>query len=180
MDGSAGATYSTPTDAQVFAQRRRFAPIEERFWSKVDRSGGPDSCWLWLRTCAPNGYGVTRLWGDQRRYQISAHRAAWTLTHGPIPPGLFVCHHCDNKPCCNPAHLFLGTPKDNLDDMYRKGRQRIPLGEARGMSKLTRAQVLEIRERCARGEIQREVAKLFGVNQPRISKIVNRKQWAWL
>lgn len=180
MASPAATTSETPTDANVIAQRRRFAPIEDRFWSKVDRSAGPDACWPWTRTCAPNGYGVTRLWGPTRRYHLGAHRAAWTLTHGPIPTGRFVCHHCDNPPCCNPAHLFLGTPKDNIDDMHRKGRQRILRGEDRPLSKFTREQIFEIRARYANGEKQRDLAAEFGVRQPRISKIVTRQVWRWL
>jgi HNH endonuclease len=93
---------------------------------------------------------------------------------------MFVCHRCDNPPCCNPSHLFLGSPKDNLDDMYRKGRQRNLVGEQRAFAKLTQTQVLEIRARYASGEKQRDLASEFNVRQPRISKIVTRKAWRWL
>lgn len=86
----------------------------ERLWSQVDRSGGPDACWLWQGHCDRGGYG--RLAGAR------AHREAWVQTFGPIPDGLWVLHRCDNPPCCNPRHLFLGTPKDNTRDMMEKGR----------------------------------------------------------
>lgn len=89
-----------------------------RFWAKVDKRG-PDECWPWLG--ATNGnMGHGQLTVAQRRHY--AHRAAWELAHGPIPPGFFVCHHCDNPPCCNSAHLFLGTARDNAQDMVAKGR----------------------------------------------------------
>jgi HNH endonuclease len=177
--GSAGAISETPTGRNAECQRRRFAPASERFWRRVDRRG-PDECWPWLGSRLPNGYGITRLWGSERRYTIGAHRAAWVVSHGEIPAGMFVCHRCDNPPCCNPSHLFLGSPKDNLDDMYRKGRQRNLVGEQRAFAKLTQTQVLEIRARYASGEKQRDLASEFNVRQPRISKIVTRKAWRWL
>jgi len=75
-------------------------------------------CWEWARSRAPNGYGRLKI-GTRTVY---AHRAAWTLHFGPIPPGLFVCHRCDNPPCVRPDHLFLGTSADNVRDSIEKGR----------------------------------------------------------
>lgn len=93
-----------------------------RFWSHVDKSG---ECWEWTAARQPSGYGKmvvgSRLDGS-RRFPPS-HRLAWELTHGPIPQGLHVLHHCDNPPCCNPAHRFLGTDADNAADKVAKGRQ---------------------------------------------------------
>lgn len=84
------------------------------FWSRVDVRG-PDECWPWMNAKTPNGYGTVYFGGRM----VGAHRVSWELTHGPIPDGLFVLHHCDNPPCCNPAHLFTGTHTDNVRDMRR-------------------------------------------------------------
>ncbi len=93
----------------------------ERFWEHVDKQG-PDECWEWLAGCYPNGYGRIMLGSrtDGSRREVLVHRFVWELEHGEIPEGLNVCHHCDNRPCANVEHLFLGTQADNLDDMIRK------------------------------------------------------------
>lgn len=87
---------------------------EQLFWTKVDRGGGPDACWIWRGLSNRTGYG--------RYSQQVASRVSWVMAHGPIPDGLLVCHHCDNPPCVNPSHLFLGSHLDNLRDSMRKGR----------------------------------------------------------
>ena len=91
--------------------------IHHRFWSKVHVTNG---CWLWTRCRRKDGYGKLGLFGEI----VYAHRVAWLLTNGPIPKGLCVLHHCDNPPCCNPDHLFLGTRADNATDRDTKGRTR--------------------------------------------------------
>lgn len=123
------------------------------FWDHVERT---DSCWIWTGArCPRQGYGR---FGD-----FKAHRLVAAHIHGDID-GLDVCHTCDNPPCVNPAHLFLGTAKDNMRDMRRKGR---------GRSKLSPAQVHEIRVLWAQGGIkQHELAERFGVAFQTISKIV--------
>ena len=93
---------------------------QDRFWKKVDRSGGPDACWPWTGCLQSMGYGATHI---GRKYTL-AHRASWVWLRGDIPDGMFVCHRCDNPRCCNPAHLFVGTAQDNTDDMLAKGRAR--------------------------------------------------------
>lgn len=92
-------------------------PVADRFWPKVQRGEG---CWLWTGACDTYGYGLIR-WRQRDRWD-KAHRVSWIIASGPIPNGLCVLHKCDNPPCVNPAHLFLGTQADNMHDMKIKGR----------------------------------------------------------
>lgn len=97
-------------------------PLAIRLTAKL--TPGPNGCRVFTGHLNGNGYGTITNEVGQRPRKILAHRAAWIAAHGPIPYGLFVCHHCDNPPCCNVAHLFLGTAEDNMQDMARKGRAR--------------------------------------------------------
>ena len=116
--------------------------IAKRFWMRTDQAGGPDACWPWIEgVLDKDGYGHFRWMGPIR----PAHLVAWELTNGPKPDGLNVCHSCDNPACCNPRHLWLGTQKDNVLDCIAKGRWRPGAGERHGSSKLTDADVAEIR-----------------------------------
>lgn len=92
----------------------------ERFWAKVDKDG-PGGCWIWTSTRNHRGYGLFR---DIPARQVATHRYSYMLHKGEIPEGLFVCHTCDNPPCCNPDHLWLGTHLENMRDRGAKGRYR--------------------------------------------------------
>lgn len=147
--------------------------LEERFWEKVDKSGGPDACWVWTRSLNSQGYGQIRKDGKV----ILAHRLSWELYKGPIPKGLCVLHHCDNTLCVNPDHLFTGTLFDNTQDMIAKGRRSDTKEQNNGNAKLTPNKVLEIRRRFKAGEMVVVLAKEFGVNPSAIYKIINKKTW---
>lgn len=148
-----------------------------RFWSKVDKRG-PDECWEWQAYRRRLGYGEFRIGPRVGGRAHLAHRVAWELTRGPIPDGMQACHRCDNPPCVNPAHLFLGTANDNIQDMIRKGRKRLPdkpaRGSGHGMAKLTEQQVYEIRH--SEGD-QRECARRYGVSQGTVHLIRAGKIW---
>lgn len=91
--------------------------LEERFWNRVAIRSG---CWEWLGPRNKAGYGSLQ-WLNE---STNSHRVAYKLANGEIPAGLYVRHKCDNPPCCNPTHLFLGTCSDNAQDMVAKGRAR--------------------------------------------------------
>ena len=148
----------------------------ERFWRKVN-IGKEDECWLWKVGKDKYGYGTFNV-----NYEIFlAHRIAYELTCGSIPDGLCVLHKCDNPPCCNPAHLFLGTRADNNKDKKEKGRAPRSMGrkgEANSMAKLTIIEVKAIREEYAMKNVtQATLARKYDVYQGTIQKIVTRKHW---
>ena len=149
--------------------------VVARFWAKVNVAG-PDDCWEWTASKTMKGYGQFGVYGGSPK---GAHRVAWEMEVGPIPEGLFVCHHCDNPGCVNPAHLFVGSPSDNMRDCVTKGRHRSPnnMGAANGRAKLTNAQVLAIR---ADTRVQVAVAAEFGVCQQMVSRIRAEKSWGHL
>lgn len=147
-------------------------PDADRFWSKVDKSGGPDACWPWTDALSPAGYGQIMI--DYKR--VRANRAALLFSGHTIPAGSMVCHKCDNRSCCNPAHLFIGTPADNAADMVSKHRQAV--GERHGRARLTQTEVDAIRELHAGGGWTHvKLARLFGVSSANICVVVNGKSW---
>lgn len=155
------------------AKAAKQPPLSQRFWSKVDRSQ-VDGCWPWT-ACVRNkdeGYGAFWLHGRHR----PAHRIAWELTHGAIvDPEIVVCHRCDNPPCCNPAHLFLGTSLDNNNDKVAKRRH--PAGERHHWAILTAAEVEEIRAAPWYRGYRVALAQKFGVRLQLITEIRGMKSW---
>jgi hypothetical protein len=149
---------------------------KKRFWNKVKLPDyiGTDECWEWQASLWVTGYGKFLLNG----HEMLSHRIAYELSIGPIPEGMHVLHHCDNPPCVNPSHLFLGTQVDNMHDMFSKNRQNHAYGEAIGAAKLTEVSVIEIRYLYATGgHSQRELGTIFGIDHSVISDIVTRKTW---
>jgi hypothetical protein len=174
----------------------------DRFWAHVQKT---ETCWLWTGRRQKWGYGLFHKPGTKNGL-IRSHRYAWELAHGPIPAGLFVCHHCDTPACVNPAHLFLGTPRDNSQDAARKGRmasgdrhahvlhpalrrsgersaarmypERLARGERHGQARLTTPAVREIRVSYAEGRTTyAQLAQRYGVSVGAIGDIVRRRNW---
>jgi hypothetical protein len=140
----------------------------ERFIAKTVASG---ECLLWTGSLNARGYGEFWFRGAPER----AHRASWVLAFGDIPLGMFVCHHCDNRRCVRPDHLFLGTPADNSADMVAKGRQN--RGERQHAARLAAAQVREIRTLLSGGHSRATVAMRFGVTTATIRGIHIGMTW---
>ena len=138
-----------------------------------------DECWPWTGRTVWRGYGQFSLWPSRiPGGNIRAHRYAWILRNGEIPDGLFVCHRCDNPPCVNPDHLFLGTHQDNMDDMDKKGRRALaPRGQSHYASKLSEDDVRVIRQMLRDGHSAASVATGFGVASSVISEIKTGKAW---
>lgn len=130
-------------------------------------------CHEWIGAASSFGHGNINV--DGKYWKV--HRYAWTLARGAIPDGMCVCHHCDNPPCINPEHLFLGTRKDNSDDMYRKGRGRKSVGSGHWYSKFSDEDVRRIREAYLFGARQVDLAAAYGVHQTAISTVVRRQNW---
>lgn len=156
-------------------------PLADRFWPFVNKDT-ESGCWLWGGTKFTRGYGRISISGTSK--SIGAHRASWQLHFGEIPQGMLICHKCDTPECVNPAHLFLGTNNDNMQDKVRKNRQARGLrvfapmpGEANGSAILTENQVEDIRERYARNETIASIARYWTMSESQIRRIVRRESW---
>ena len=132
---------------------------------------GPNGCIVWTGALDHRGYGQLRAFKRQR---WQAHRLSWLVHFGEIPAGMSVLHRCDNRPCINPDHLFLGTHNDNMADRWEKGR--VPVGEQLHKA-LTGPSVTEIRRRLGAGESLGRLAKEFNVTKSAIWAIKKRIVW---
>ena len=175
--------------------------VSLRLWDKATRADS--GCLEWRRALNGTGYGTTSF----ERRQWIAPRLAYTVTFGPIPHGMCVCHRCDNRLCIEPSHLFLGTTQDNTRDRHQKGRdakgpthawavsrdrmstgdrhyartrpELLPRGERHGCAKLTENDVRAIRaEYAVGGTQQRALAGKYGISRTTVREIVNRHTWA--
>jgi HNH endonuclease/helix-turn-helix resolvase-like protein len=176
------AVISSPGARRNLVRRSRMPEYTQhfldRYWSKVNKSGPAPrhlpnlgSCWLWIGAAHPRGYGHIKWQGKMR----VSHRISYELAFGAFDESLWVLHRCDNPRCVNPDHLRLGNHQDNMDDMVSKGRHSH--GERHTRSKLTDAQIIDIRTRYAgkRGQLT-ELANEFNVSVTQIYRIVHGVQ----
>lgn len=155
--------------------------LERRFWRHVAVRGAQE-CWEWMGAKS-RGYGVLGA-GKRGEGLVKAHRVSWELHNGPVPDAMFVCHRCDNPPCVNPGHLFLGTPADNAQDMATKGRHgrwTRPLSTARGSrqgsARLTESEVRRILAEHRLGLARFAIANIHAVSYSTVQKIVTGESW---
>lgn len=148
--------------------QKRTMTLEDRFWQFVDKSAGPDACWPWVGSLRPSGYG--QLYVGEFKRPVAASRVSMKIHTGEWP--IEACHKCDNPPCVNPAHLFNGTRKDNMQDCSAKGRVRLPnlKGTQVHNCKLTTDDVFHIRTLFHLCKIQ-DLAKAFGVSRSHIGNV---------
>lgn len=128
------------------------------FWKRVSKT---DSCWLWTGAKCGRGYGHLR----RNKLDKMAHRESWEIHNGSIPSGMWVLHTCDNPPCVNPTHLFLGSREENISDMYRKGRE---------FRKINLDETENLRAWYSTGDVSQEtLAVQFEISQTHVSRIIN-------
>jgi hypothetical protein len=159
--------------------RRLSVPLRVRLFSRVAVRGA-DECWPWLGPVDAKGYGRISLGGARSPGRPSGdrvHRVSYVLANGPIAPGVLVCHRCDNPPCVNPDHLFLGTAADNNADRDGKGRHVALHGSRHGSAKLTEDAVREMRRLHSAGVSCQALAARFGVDRTNVWLIVRHKAW---
>lgn len=146
--------------------------LPEKFIKKIHFT---DSCWLWTGFISKTGYSKFQFKGEVMR----VHRFSWFFFNGSIPDGLYVCHKCDIRNCVSPDHLFLGTAKQNSEDMVSKGRvSRKPKGIINPMAKLSKDDVLKIRSMHENNtHSSKDLSVLFGVAKWHVNKILRREQW---
>ena len=151
---------------------------KERFWNKVNKNGQlilDTPCWEWTAGTFSNRYGQF----FDGNSKIGAHRFSYKIHFGDISDELKVCHKCDNRRCVNPEHFFLGTQKENMEDMVRKGRRihASKVGERNGRAIVTESNVLEMRNLHNNGISIAEIARRFDTSETQTARIVKLQSW---
>lgn len=148
---------------------KKFKP--DKLWSKID-IGLENECWMWKGCQSTAGYGVIRI-----NYILKyAHRLAWELhNEKSIPPKISVCHSCDNPPCCNPDHLFLGSQADNMRDAKNKGR--MPHGVLHHGTDLTEKDIRKIRYLGQTDIPHQEIGDYFSISRMSVNDIIHKRTW---
>jgi hypothetical protein len=154
------------------AERDNLQVTKERFWQRVDCSGGSQACWPWIGT-KRYGYGFLKI----LKKPVRVHRFSWQIHVGPIPDGLHVLHKCNNPACVNPSHLYVGTDQDNMNDKIRAGRQNHPFGSRIANAILNDDIVRSIRARHANGETRTEIARDLGLKRNNVDQVIYRQRW---
>lgn len=143
--------------------------MKQKLFSKIKQV---NDCWEWQGSLHRQGYGNF----PYKNSGQLAHRVSWILFNGEIPSGMNICHKCDNPPCVNPDHLFVGSYQDNINDMFRKGRKNHQ-GENHPKVKLSSSQVLEIRELLNKKITQEEICKKYGITNGHVGSIKHKRTW---
>ena len=147
---------------------------DQKFWAKVDASSyGPAACWIWTGSKDVHGYGKLKRNGKI----VRAHRYSLLIAGKDLKPGVHVCHRCDNPSCVNPAHLWTGSAKDNIQDCISKGRRAKYRGSKNHNTKLQFYHVKAIR---ASKEPPSTLATRYGVTEGYIRQIKAKTAWSWL
>jgi hypothetical protein len=155
----------------------KYSSHADALWDQLEET--KDGCWEW-RGGSSHGWGYGLVHHKEKGRQVTAHRLAWELVNGSIPKGMLVCHRCDNPPCCNPAHLWLGTMQDNQADKVQKGRNYKPerVGTELPWAKLNEDDIRAIRwYRRELGMTYNEIARIYGVVLQTIAHIYTGKTW---
>lgn len=172
-EGRSGSKFCSRSCSSLNWTAEAHVPPEDRFWKNVDKRGA-EECWPWTGKRSPGGYGKFSVKGAS----VRANRFAFQITFGEIAPGVLVCHHCDNPACCNPAHLYAGSPQSNMDDRSARGRVNSALGERVGSSKLKAADVDEICRKHSEGASLTQLGKLYNMTSGAIHGVISGRTWS--
>lgn len=177
-------SYTCRTAANIEVNKRNLPPrrpLKERFWDTVNTAPGQGprgECWEWKGKRFRNGYGQfhARING-KKTYQL-AHRKAWEFANNTeLTRTIQVCHTCDNRPCVNPDHLFLGTQADNIHDMMQKGRAKPARGEGTGKARFVEEDIRTIRKLHKEGMGYKKIAQQYQCAEGTIHAIIHRRTW---